>query len=121
MKVDELLVPLEIAKQLQSVGYDGNLFFGYYENDQLTLSFLNPTAKVVGAPLYQQVFHWLRDKHNITIRVDVWAAQFEDDWYFMLVHNGELQTWYFEPDVGYIQNYNDAIKAAIKLIEKTVE
>jgi len=62
-------IPYEEALVLKELGFDYCCFCSYPEKDKLSDSFgtfyrITP-SKVVLAPLYQQVFRWFRDIHNM--------------------------------------------------------
>jgi len=85
MKMNNEFVPFEIAKRLKDVGFDETCLAGYQPNhkNEMVLYFKSTNQSgisttpstygkychqnnhVIKAPLYQQVFGWLNEVHNI--------------------------------------------------------
>lgn len=65
----KLFVPYELAVKLKELGFNEPCLARYYNNGKEFI--LKPTANnlvgsyVVLTPLYQQVFDWFREEHNI--------------------------------------------------------
>jgi len=124
-------VSYEIALKLKQLGFDEPCFTYYYEltsnlrthlgvdiNNAWTYSG-NKKLGFTLAPLYQQVFRWFRDKHNILGSIYSNASGYLFEWHDSI--GGTHRGWseYEGPnDGGCWDSYEEAEDACItKLIE----
>ena len=93
--MEKEFVPYELALELKQLGfdepcfayYDTGIFTFWYHSEQQPDLVLNCTA-----PLYQQAFRWLREKHNLhalimpkttpsnTTVYYIYKGKFEENW-----------------------------------------
>ena len=63
--MEKEFIPYEQALELKELGFDVLCFASYYhEGKRLDIN-TNILTNAVLAPLYQQVFRWFREKHNL--------------------------------------------------------
>ena len=86
-----MFVPYEIALKLKEKGFNETCF-GFYTNEGLLYSEgwgykknNNVYETETLAPLYQQVFKWFRDKHNISYSID-WMLRTNEYYSGYIVH-----------------------------------
>ena len=131
--MDKLFVPYEIAMELKYKGYDESCFMYYraemdgsmqlwYHQDNNCLDAIgsnnSDNAKWVDctAPLYQQAVDWLREKHNISIFIEIGTHEYS----YMIYDVGNdkrlsgLETLKFNGT--YHESLNKAIEESLKLI-----
>jgi len=70
-------IPYEQALELKELGFDAQCFAHYRDKESLvacnqgiygiSYSDIEAPTKVILAPLYQQVFRWFREKHNLNV------------------------------------------------------
>jgi len=140
-KIEKEFVPYEIAVALKNIGFDKLCIASYYTDDKendlgsdgdyrkqfvglefapqdswgavFEPHFIKNTESTyyVSAPLYQQVFDWFEDVHNIKCWVE-WGSEY-------------LQLGYYQDSTGLKQYINnDTVtkkEAEILLIEKLIE
>lgn len=78
--MNELFIPIELAKGLRTKGfnlpciacYDGADMLSTYSNVFEPKNYNLGGATQTSAPLYQQVFDWFMDKHEILIHPDLY-------------------------------------------------
>jgi hypothetical protein len=72
--MDKDIIPLEEAKELKALGYDGDEYGYYYRGKpvrygihgfKLRSNCKYPTKDRHPAPMFQQVFRWFREKHKL--------------------------------------------------------
>jgi hypothetical protein len=122
MVMEKEFLPYEIALELKELGFDEPCYKGYTEDYKELISFSNthtntsvkttlPT-KPFTTPLYQQVFRWFREKHNLN----------------SFVIDSKSYSWYFNindmvkddviSEVLYFRTYEEAeLECLKKLIE----
>jgi hypothetical protein len=67
-------IPYEQALELKELGFNELCLFYYTDNESLRIYHQSEIYDdLVGAPLYQQVFRWFRDRHGL------YADLFVDD------------------------------------------
>jgi hypothetical protein len=113
--MEKEFVPYEIALELKELGFDeeclkhyslcGTYFDTWNNLNQHGIQF-------IGAPLYQQVFRWFREKYNITqtIARDGSLAK-ESHWAYTIVYD----SIYFND--GYLTYEEAELECLKKLIE----
>lgn len=109
----EQFVPIEIASKLKEKGFcDDCLGFYYYDGSfQKYCLVYNESSdewfKTINAPLWQQVFDWLREKYNIHITIYKSGESYAFD-------IGDYSTGF--NNVSYEEIRLKAIEKALKLI-----
>ena len=66
--------PYELALDLKELGFDEECLSAFFDDKIKRCDYVqNSKSNYLSAPLYQQVFRWFREKHNLT-----WEHQFDD-------------------------------------------
>ena len=122
--MEKEFVPYEQALALKELGFDKPCLGGYIRfrgSETFELAFykyrnvdFNTTSNIyVSAPLYQQVFRWFREKHNIIGLVE---GGYDDgkNIFTYVIWNGFKDDWCNE----YVSTYEEAeLECLRKLIE----
>ena len=120
----EDFVPLEVAKLLKEKGFNEYCGAYYHLNwDDMTEEecfeiasdhdFKNGNNEYrVGAPTLYEAQKWLREEHNIHIRIDCWG---ENDWCYILYEftKGSVHKVVNYSYQCYYNSYEDALKDGI--------
>lgn len=125
--MEEQFVPHSLALELRDLGFEEKCL-GYYVDIDPKVLFLDEvlvpetnfklTSKVVfRAPLWQQAFDWLRDKHSIWVSVLPVLSTNE-----LLATAILIQSWKFPPiqingSFCYTDDREEALQEALKLIK----
>lgn len=71
--MEKQFVPYELALKLKELGFHTDICFALYgEDNKIKLeihSYLLYDKVFISSPLYQQVFDWFRDRHNMLANV----------------------------------------------------
>lgn len=114
-------VTIEIAKELRNIGfvepcitcYDGSDMLSTYSTVFKPLNYNVGGATTTSAPLYQQVFRWFREKHNLTHRIN---PPFNDVlWDIAIFKIGKFSCEYSE------SNFNSYEEAELTCLKKLIE
>ncbi len=94
-------IPYEQAKQLKQLGFD-ELCIASYETENNWHFKHKPWRNSedlteIASPLYQQVFKWFREKHNLLSNIN-----HDKNGYFILIENLPIQTELYGP-----HNFNE--------------
>lgn len=103
-------ITYDLAVKLKKLGFDEECF-GFYDNKNKNLILLHTSKdkNSILAPLFQQVFDWFREKHNLHCVVDEYENP--TSWGY-LINNEELDEEYN------FETYEEARQACLeKLIE----
>ena len=78
---------------------------------------------LISAPTHQQVFDWLRKKHNIVIEVSLYYKEDKNSWTYDIMEYGTQKSYIggiseYRISKDYNRALNKAIKEALKLIKK---
>ncbi len=122
-EIKDLVVPIEIAKQLKEKGFDIPCITCYDKCDMLSTyskDIFNPIdyskdAYCVSAPLYDQVLEWLREVHKIHLEVSLGHDE-NNIWYNGYLHRLELGYNYNPIDTDDISGdtYKEVLIAGIE-------
>jgi hypothetical protein len=112
-------LPYEQALALKELGFDEPCF-AYFKDEEFQYPnpyepFKNSEMKswCITAPLYQQVFRWFREKHNISSFVKRDFKDTEMIGYYYGVEGTEIDI--------YSKNYNSYEEAEFECIKKLIE
>ena len=121
-------VSYEIALKLKELGFDEPCLTYYYEltsnlRTHLAIDVRNAWTysgnKKLGftlAPLYQQAFKWIREKHNIDISINTIYSKYNEN--TIKQYSGVIDTKTMYTNVGFYDNYEEAQLAGLqKMIE----
>lgn len=65
--MEKEFVPFELAVKLKELGFDKECFGVYYNKDGFIR--LKQDNEIGNTPLWQQVFDWFREKHNLHFEI----------------------------------------------------
>lgn len=103
--VDDDFVSKKAAVALSKVGYDAPLHTHY----------LVGMGDMVCRPILQKAVEWLRERHNISLRINY--AMKTRNWFFdylnMADGSYDDSTSIYDDTTGYYDSYNDAVNAGI--------
>lgn len=93
--MNHLFVPYDVALKLKEKGFDEPCFGTYYSNGELDwLKYKDCQVKepksFCSAPLYQQVFAWFREKHQLSPNI----IRKDNAWFFVGVGSQGVFTTY---------------------------
>ena len=109
-------IPYDQALELKELGFDDDLCLFYYaDNEALRIYHQSDIEEdLIGAPLYQQVFKWFREKYQIYPNI-VKSAKFGDwicEWQSF---GGNFQV------IGAYHHYEEAELACLKKLIEIVK
>jgi len=126
--MEKEFVSYEIALKLKELGFDEPCLTYYYE---LTSNLRTHIGVDIGnawtysenkklgftlAPLYQQAFKWIREKHNIDISINTIYSKYNEN--TIKQYSGVIDTKTMYTNVGFYDNYEEAQLAGLqKMIE----
>jgi hypothetical protein len=126
--MEKEFVSYEIALKLKELGYNEPCLTYYYEltsnlRTHLAIDVRNAWTysgnKKLGftlAPLYQQAFKWIREKHNIDISINTIYSKYNEN--TIKQYSGVIDTKTMYTNVGFYDNYEEAQLAGLqKMIE----
>jgi hypothetical protein len=126
--MEKEFVSYGIALKLKELGFDEPCLTYYYEltsniRTGLSINILNAWTysgnKKLGftlAPLYQQAFKWIREKHNIDISINTIYSKYNEN--TIKQYSGVIDTKTMYTNVGFYDNYEEAQLAGLqKMIE----
>jgi hypothetical protein len=126
--MEKEFVSYEIALKLKELGFDEPCLTYYYEltsnlRTHLAIDVRNAWTysgnKKLGftlAPLYQQAFKWIREKHNIDISINTIYSKYNEN--TIKQYSGVIDTKTMYTNVGFYDNYEEAQLAGLqKMIE----
>jgi len=128
--MDKEFVPYEQTLELKELGFDEPCF-GYYEDNNLTITFPSTSengwkwvgnsiipSKNTKAPLYQQSFRWLLEKHHL---YGIVIPTVTMDWTFktMTIAQGMVEV----PPYNHIDayDYSSREEAELACLKKLIE
>jgi hypothetical protein len=129
--MEKEFVSYEIALKLKELGFDEPCFTYYYE---LTSNLRTHIGVDIGnawtysenkklgftlAPLYQQVFRWFREKHDIDISINTIYSKYNENTikqYSGVINNKTMYT-----NVGFYDNYKEAELAGLQKMIEIIE
>jgi len=109
-----LFVSYELTLKLKEKGFDEECLGLYYKDGSFAY---NPDSDVfVGAPLYQQVIDWFREKHNIYIEIKLGIRN-------NLLYIGEIYTIRdtYKSNIKLTNYFDSYYKALTEAIEETLK
>jgi hypothetical protein len=121
----------EIALKLKELGFDEPCLTYYYE---LTSNLRTHIGVDIGnawtysgnkklgftlAPLYQQVFKWFREKHNIDISINTIYSKYNEN--TIKKYSGVIDTKTMYTNVGFYDNYEEAELAGLQKMIEIIE
>ena len=114
--MEKEFIPYEQALELKELGFDEQCL-AYYLADTLFTSndivYNSTDIPVIKAPLYQQVFRWFREKHNLKS----WVQEHTADTFIYEIRPHVL-TQYKQGETYVYNNYEEAeLECLKKLIE----
>lgn len=97
VNMENEFVPYEQALALKELGFDEPCFKGFYNKVDIYSTVFNPVdfnnkspdQPMISAPLYQQVFRWFRETHNIEGQVKSWKEKGGVIWHYSIQKVGE--------------------------------
>lgn len=113
-----LFVSKEISSKLYKLGFEEYCMGGYYDGIfEYSSGFIRNTTFAdennVTAPLYQQVFDWIREKYKFQIQIDTsWRDDDKLNGYGYIGYSLETGN-YGLSCMGFFKNYYDAVESAI--------
>jgi hypothetical protein len=126
--MEKEFVSYEIALKLKELGYNEPCLTYYYEltsnlRTHLAIDVRNAWTysgnKKLGftlAPLYQQVFKWLRNKYGIDFSINTTYSKYNEN--TIKQYSGVIDTKTMYTNVGFYDNYEEAQLAGLqKMIE----
>jgi hypothetical protein len=126
--MEKEFVSYEIALKLKELGFDEPCLTYYYEltsnlRTHLAIDIRNAWTysgnKKLGftlAPLYQQVFKWLRNKYDIDFSINTTYSRYNEN--TIKQYSGVIDTKTMYTNVGFYDNYEEAQLAGLqKMIE----
>jgi hypothetical protein len=126
--MEKEFVSYEVALKLKELGFDEPCLTYYYEltsnlRTHLAIDVRNAWTysgnKKLGftlAPLYQQAFKWIREKHNIDISINTIYSKYNEN--TIKQYSGVIDTKTMYTNVGFYDNYEEAQLAGLqKMIE----
>jgi hypothetical protein len=126
--MEKEFVSYEIALKLKELGFDEPCLTYYYEltsnlRTHLAIDIRNAWTysgnKKLGftlAPLYQQVFKWLRNKYGIDFSINTTYSKYNEN--TIKQYSGVIDTKTMYTNVGFYDNYEEAQLAGLqKMIE----
>jgi hypothetical protein len=126
--MEKEFVSYEVALKLKELGFDEPCLTYYYEltsnlRTHLAIDVRNAWTysgnKKLGftlAPLYQQAFKWIREKHNIDISINTIYSKYNEN--TIKQYSGFIDTKTMYTNVGFYDNYEEAQLAGLqKMIE----
>jgi len=126
--MEKEFVSYEIALKLKELGFNEPCLTYYYEltsnlRTHLAIDVRNAWTysgnKKLGftlAPLYQQAFKWIREKHNIDISINTIYSKYNEN--TIKQYSGVIDTKTMYTNVGFYDNYEEAQLAGLqKMIE----
>jgi len=126
--MEKEFVSYEIALKLKELGYNEPCLTYYYEltsnlRTHLAIDVRNAWTysgnKKLGftlAPLYQQAFKWIREKHNIDISINTIYSKYNEN--TIKQYSGVIDNKTMYTNVGFYDNYEEAQLAGLqKMIE----
>jgi hypothetical protein len=128
-KMNKQFVPKEIAKELKELGFNEPCLAWWFENGSVSVptegrtfwSDWNVNPMRISAPLWQQVFDWIREKYKyMHVIEDIAVCAGEKEGYrfrFSFWKILDIYNWCYVDDtpLGYL-TYEDAMAACIKRI-----
>ena len=124
-------VSYEIALKLKELGFNEPCFTYYYEfNSNLRTHLVvdinnawtysgNTNFGFTLAPLYQQVFKWIREKHNIDISINTIYSKYNEN--TIKQYSGVIDTKTMYTNVGFYDNYEEAQLAGLQKMIEIIE
>jgi hypothetical protein len=124
-------VSYEIALKLKELGFDEPCFTYYYEiNSNLRTHLVvdinnawtysgNTNFGFTLAPLYQQVFKWLRNKYGIDFSVLTTYSRYNEN--TIKQYSGVIDNKTMYTNVGFYDNYEEAELAGLQKMIKIIE
>lgn len=131
--MEKEFVPFELAVKLKELGFDEPCLAHYIKNNQyrinkgkillhvgrLDYDDIYKEYVLENVPLYQQVFDWLREKHNLYVNIfndPINSMNFR--FYYSITESGYLNYYESCDDEIYFETVIEARQAALnKLIE----
>ena len=99
-------IPYEQALELKELGFGELCLFYYGDNEALRIYHQSEIGEdLVGAPLYQQVFRWFREKHNMHF-----FAQYFTDGKWRSTHSKKEFNSYEEAELECLKNLIEIVK-----------
>jgi len=113
--MEKEFIPYEQALALKQLGFDEECFGAYHNENNLDLwSEDFDYSYVVKAPLYQQVFRWFRENHNMSGEIGINVM--EDDEYCYEI--GDVKTRMCIDEDSFSTHKQAEIECLKKLIEQ---
>jgi hypothetical protein len=129
--MEKEFVSYEIALKLKELGFDEPCFT-YYHNINgnirtgIVVSIYNAwtyagTKKIETtlAPLYQQVFRWLRNKYDIDISINTIYSKYNEN--TIKQYSGVIDNKTMYTNVGFYETYEEAELAGLQKMIKIIE
>lgn len=128
---DKDFAPYQEALELKQLGFDEPCFAYYsYDGDYIlgidevrfdTISTYDQNSNLAedsnacSAPLYQQTFRWLREKHNINHSIILHETTFSNDYQYLVLSNDNEfveagYTTYEEAELACLQKLIEIVK-----------
>jgi len=110
-------VSYELAEKCKSLGFNDKCFAFWYNEQLEHIHYLYTNGEFplhCSAPLYQQVFHWFREEHNLHSCIDLSITK-PEHWYFRIDRIGSNDYEYHSEDEQIEFNtYEEAQTASIE-------
>ena len=123
-------VPYQQALALKELGFDEECI-GYYENNKNKIIFyggtrtntnfsrvFNSTHFRLVTPLYQQVFRWFREKHNLHTIINITIS---DKWYFEIYNLSDKRNCEIKIEEIFLLTYEEAELECLKRLIEIVK
>ena len=121
---DSDYVILDAAWALKNIGFDVPTHTHYFWHEREGTHYINLTSNpefwqgsdsMINRPILQKAVEWLRDKRNVSLRINYSMAQ--KKWFFdyLDMEDGSYDdsTSTYEEDFGYFDTYNEAVNQGI--------
>jgi hypothetical protein len=129
--MEKEFVSYEIALKLKELGFDEPCITYYYELTSNLRTHLAIDIRYAWtylgtnklgftlAPLYQQVFKWIREKHNIDISINTIYSKYNEN--TIKQYSGVIDTKTMYTNVGFYDNYEEAQLAGLQKMIEIIE
>jgi hypothetical protein len=129
--MEKEFVSYEIALKLKDIGFDEPCFTYYHNINSkirtgIVVSIHNAwtyagTKKLETtlAPLYQQVFKWIRKKYNIDISINTIYSKYNEN--TIKQYSGVIDNKTMYTNVGFYDNYEEAQLAGLQKMIEIIE
>jgi hypothetical protein len=129
--MEKEFVSYEIALKLKELEFDEPCFTYYHNINSnirtgIVVSIHNAwtyagTKKIETtlAPLYQQAFKWIREKHNIDISINTIYSKYNEN--TIKQYSGVIDNKTMYTNVGFYDNYEEAELAGLQKMIKIIE